>query len=151
MSECGSWKVAKREGAIRYSTGKPCKRGHISDRFTSSRQCVECQAIRTLKYNRSEKGKLAAKERHIRKSYSLTLQSVRGVTNCQICEVVLDDTRGKFGRCVDHDHKTGKIRGVLCGNCNRALGMMQDDLERLLKAAQYLKADKEVPEQWFKL
>lgn len=148
MSECGSWKVAKQEGVIRYFTGKPCRRGHIADRFTSSRQCVECQNIRSTKYQQSEKGRLAAKERHIKKSYRLTLQSIQSVTCCQICDVVLDDTRGKFGRCVDHDHRTKEIRGVLCNNCNRALGMMQDDPERFLKAAQYLKADKKVTDEW---
>jgi uncharacterized protein YbaR (Trm112 family) len=39
---------------------------------------------------------------------------------------------------VDHDHKTGKVRKLLCHNCNRALGLFQDSPELLKKAAKYV-------------
>jgi len=41
--------------------------------------------------------------------------------------------------CIDHDHKTGKIRGLLCLSCNRGVGYLQDDAELCLKAYQYLR------------
>ena len=53
------------------------------------------------------------------------------VTQCVIC--------GADGKLVvDHDHKTGKIRGMLCNHCNRGLGHFRDDPMLLEFAAQYL-------------
>lgn len=40
---------------------------------------------------------------------------------------------------VDHDHTTGKVRGLLCHNCNRALGLLQDNKSYLQSAINYLK------------
>lgn len=48
---------------------------------------------------------------------------------------------------IDHDHKTGKIRGVLCFPCNKALGFMEDDIERLKNAIKYLGLSKLSPTQ----
>jgi hypothetical protein len=42
---------------------------------------------------------------------------------------------------IDHDHDTGRVRGILCGSCNRALGLLRDDVEALLFAAEYVKGD----------
>lgn len=39
---------------------------------------------------------------------------------------------------IDHDHKAGKVRGLLCHKCNYALGLLQDDSGLLLKASNYL-------------
>lgn len=43
---------------------------------------------------------------------------------------------------IDHDHKTSKIRGLLCNNCNRGLGLFQDNLDVLKNAVLYLEGSK---------
>jgi len=40
---------------------------------------------------------------------------------------------------LDHDHKTNKVRGILCSNCNTAIGLLNDSVDRTVSAAFYLK------------
>ncbi len=54
-------------------------------------------------------------------------------TNCEICNIILDK------KDIDHCHETGKVRGVLCPRCNKALGLFSDNLNVMEKAIKYLK------------
>jgi uncharacterized protein (UPF0264 family) len=54
---------------------------------------------------------------------------------CAICGGIQSDDRGL---AVDHNHDTGKVRGLLCSSCNRAMGGFKDSSVLLRKAADYL-------------
>jgi Autographiviridae endonuclease VII len=45
-------------------------------------------------------------------------------------------------RHIDHDHATGKVRGILCQKCNMSLGLLKDDPEILIRLANYLRKAK---------
>jgi hypothetical protein len=57
---------------------------------------------------------------------------------CAACGETPSPRRGKSIWNVDHDHSTGRVRGILCTGCNSAIGHLQDDPERCRKAAAYL-------------
>lgn len=57
---------------------------------------------------------------------------------CSACGDSLNDT-GPRNQCLDHDHRTGALRAVLCNCCNIALGMVKDDITRLEKLIVYLR------------
>jgi len=50
------------------------------------------------------------------------------------------NSQSSRGLCVDHDHQTGVVRGLLCNTCNRAIGYLKDSPEVLLRAMLYLQA-----------
>lgn len=68
--------------------------------------------------------------------YQHMLDGQNGV--CAICQQV-----DKSGRslAIDHDHQTGFVRGLLCGSCNRGLGLFGDSPQRLLVASNYLQTN----------
>lgn len=57
-----------------------------------------------------------------------------------VCAICAGGPKGKKRLSVDHNHETGKVRGLLCGNCNSVLGFVNDDPDLLLKAICYLKS-----------
>ena len=70
--------------------------------------------------------------------YETLLEEQNGL--CAICS-----TNCSSGRrlCVDHNHKTGKVRGLLCGNCNKGLGSYMDSVKLLKQAIKYLNENNE--------
>jgi len=67
-----------------------------------------------------------------KEQYQLLLRTQNGV--CAICRCV----PGKRHLHIDHCHESGKIRGLLCGNCNRGIGYLRDDVGILRLALVYL-------------
>jgi hypothetical protein len=70
--------------------------------------------------------------------YSKLLIKQNGL--CAICKTPNAGDRINFFH-VDHDHKTGKVRGLLCNNCNGGIAYLQEDLKILQSALEYLKND----------
>ncbi len=59
---------------------------------------------------------------------------------CAICSAPhSNELRGCL--CVDHSHRTGKVRGLLCGSCNKLLGAARDKISTLLGAIDYLESN----------
>lgn len=77
----------------------------------------------------------------LRNRYGLTLEDYEDLLQeqnggCAICEASPPENRRLS---VDHCHKTGKIRGLLCNKCNCCLGMVDDNIDRLFDAIAYLR------------
>jgi hypothetical protein len=71
-------------------------------------------------------------------TYDRYLQMLESQNNCcAICGLHKDTFQKQLA--VDHDHKTGEPRGLLCLNCNNGLGKLKDSVELLEKAINYLK------------
>jgi hypothetical protein len=77
----------------------------------------------------------------LQKKFGITLKEFTELAEkqdhrCAICKTDTPQGRGTWH--VDHDHLTGENRGLLCHNCNLALGHFQDDPEILRAAIDYL-------------
>ena len=94
-------------------------------------------------------------EREVKKQYYRPHEFARRLFKLSDEEYfrLIEDTQGKcdgckepMGRkvCIDHCHKTQKIRGVLCNRCNTALGLVDDSTEKLEKLIQYLEQAKQL-------
>lgn len=90
-----------------------------------------------------EHRKIYGKKWRLKREFGLTLDQYeimlekQGGT-CAICDQPPQDTGHVRSLCVDHDHDTGKIRELLCSNCNKALGSFKDSPTILKQAAAYL-------------
>ncbi len=76
---------------------------------------------------------------YLKSEYGITIKDYFSILNeqnecCAICGNRTDAKR----LAVDHCHKTGKVRGLLCSNCNLGLGCFKDDKNNLKKAIDYL-------------
>jgi hypothetical protein len=58
---------------------------------------------------------------------------------CAICKGSASGRKDSSELCVDHDHTTNQIRGLLCHSCNRGIGMLRDDPDIIQRAADYLR------------
>lgn len=74
------------------------------------------------------------------KRYNLTVEEYKDLERSQggLCAICCGPPTGRGTLHIDHCHSTGKVRGLLCTQCNTGLGMMNDDLGLLRLATSYL-------------
>ena len=107
--------------------------------------CKECEAHRFITYRNKPENKIRATEnrrrwtRATRYNFPNDLYEKRLEEQGNVCAICKTDTPGGRGQFhADHDHKTNQPRGVLCHNCNVALGNFKDNPEILKAAVDYL-------------
>lgn len=106
-----------------YSRNYQRKRLNIDDsKFRGPNQLEKGQS----KYTKSQIAKMSR--------YGLTPEQFDSLPDkCEVCGSISN-------LCIDHNHTTGEFRGVLCHNCNLALGHLHDNLEIIYKLFNYLKS-----------
>ena len=86
------------------------------------------------------------KPRRLSRIYKMSYQDLLIIKEdqdykCAICNVHEENVNR--GLVIDHNHDTDRVRGWLCHNCNRAIGMLKDDAFVLRRAVAYLERDQE--------
>jgi hypothetical protein len=83
------------------------------------------------------------KNRHLRKTYGITIAQFTDMLERQQNKCAIgEESLTKNTAHVDHCHKTGKVRGLLCKKCNLGLGNFNDSMLKLNKAITYLRKQK---------
>jgi len=98
------------------------------------------------KYDRSEEGKQKKHVNRIKREFKITEDYYNNlfITQNNICAICLNPETSKKKKrlCLDHCHRTGKIRELLCNKCNLLLANVNDSIEILISAVNYLKKHK---------
>lgn len=105
-------------------------------------KCKLCSntAVTNWKARNPEKQKIHQKRKDLKYKYNISLEQFNGMlisqnNSCAICFIKFKDKKSTH---VDHCHKTGTIRSLLCAKCNVLLGMAKDSIAVLKSAQEYL-------------
>jgi len=102
------------------------------------RQCITC---------RDRVGQERQRDNHLKRLYGISEEEYDNLLvsqdfRCAVCREE-SKTLGKNARLhVDHDHLTGRVRGLLCYACNIAIGFLEEDPERVQKIMDYLERER---------
>jgi len=119
-----------------------CKRGHDPKLYIALPSgvfiCFGCKHENTARYRAANRKRINLKGKVAR--YHMSIEEYEGLFHsqdgrCCICKCLLEE--GHFR--IDHNHKSGKVRGLLCNSCNSGIGLLKDSPEILLSALEYLK------------
>lgn len=124
-----------------YSICKDCKTATTMEWRRNNRDFYNKGA---REWRRNNRGRTRAYE--LRRKYGITLDQYREIFKAQEgkCKICGEEKHNKkyTNLGVDHCHETGKVRGLLCDNCNRGIGNFQDSVELLKAAVSYLEQSK---------
>ena len=101
---------------------------------------IERERERSKKYNKSNPDKV--KNNQLKRNYNITLKEYNEMFEhqegkCFICNIHQSEFKKLLS--VDHNHETGKVRGLLCDGCNSILGRANDNITILENAIKYIK------------
>jgi Recombination endonuclease VII len=108
-----------------------------------ARECKECMTVRNKKsaIKHAVKRRALHRNYNLKKLYNITADRFDEMVQEQEgkCAICSDDiTNSGKNPCVDHNHKTGNVRSILCQNCNFAIGGFKEDVNILNSAIEYL-------------
>jgi hypothetical protein len=123
--------LRKKEYYLRTKGSKP--KARIDKKVASKR-------TRDYRINHPEKVDEYERKHKLKSIYGITLEDYKNILNkqngkCAICGEPSINKRFS----VDHNHTTGKVRGLLCNNCNTGIGLLKENLEIIQRALLYLK------------
>lgn len=101
---------------------------------------LEHQRVKGRERYKAKKPQYQERNRKARfKNYGLDQHEYQDILDAQGggCAICTASPRVRT-MAIDHDHQTGKVRGILCRQCNTALGLLGDNPERIMEAADYL-------------
>jgi len=120
------------------SCSKVCFDCKINPRRNQHRRCKECESKRDKLRNSTPERKHQQRITAVCTKYKVPrkeAERLTSISNCTCCDKFLPEFKNRH---VDHCHKTGKVRNVLCFNCNAALGHVNDSKDILSKLINYL-------------
>ena len=117
------------------------------NRRIASGLCTNCKLPALPNHKQCEHHRQMARDRATRHVYNLSPKELTEIRLAKICALCGGEFHGKgqspLAPHIDHDHRTGKRRGVIHKKCNVAIGMFHDRIDLLFAAISYLKTFKE--------
>ena len=118
---------------------------YFRDKKTGRRHsaCKECDKARVKARHQANPER--TRNNALKRNYGITLKEHQEMYDVQngVCAICKKSGDGKWKKlCVDHDHKTGKVRQLLCRRCNMILGQAYDDSGLLADMIAYLNRHK---------
>ena len=104
--------------------------------------CKQCTCVDAKRWREAnpELFRQAIRKNQLLRQYGISIEEYDALRESQRGACAICGATPVTNLHVDHDHTTGKVRGLLCRACNTALGMFQDDASILGKAIDYITA-----------